>query len=128
MNIHGSLHQIMSHGDKVADLFYLVFLERFPEVQEKFRGVDMKRQTVLLTMALMVIERHHECRYAATKAYLKMLGKQHKDRGIGTELFPKWRNALLESLARFHSMDWNQTLAEQWREAIDEASEIMLSA
>src|SRR5579871_1965764 len=124
MNISGSLHQILSRGDTLADLFYLVFLERFPEIQEKFRDVDMNHQTVLLTMSLMVIERHHECRYAATKAYLKMLGKQHQERGIGAELFPKWRSALLESLERFHSMDWNQTLAEQWRQAIDEASEI----
>jgi hemoglobin-like flavoprotein len=121
MNISESLDRILHRSDTLADLFYLVFLERYPQVQDHFRGVDMKRQNLLLTMSLIVVERHYLHGYAATTAYLEMLGRQHKQRGVGRELYPFWRDALLAALERFHSNDWNKDLAAQWRAALDQA-------
>lgn len=127
MNIHESLHRILLRAETLADLFYLVFLKEYPEMQELFRDVDMKRQNLLLTMALMAIERHYEHRYQITAAYLKLLGQRHARLGIGSELYPKWTAAMLATLERFHGLDWHDGLAQQWREAIDAATEAMLS-
>ncbi len=125
MDIHESVHRILLQADSLADLFYLVFLKDYPEMQGFFGGVDMKRQNVLLTMALLTIERHYHHRYEMTSEYLKLLGERHRRRGIGADLYPKWQTAMLATLERFHGSDWNDSLAEQWREAIDVAIEIM---
>ena len=125
MNIQQSLHHILEQKEKVADLFYIVFLERYPEVRTYFRGVDLQPQAVLLTMALMVIERHYSGSYPATEMYLKYLGTKHHDRGIPPELFAKFRDAMLSTLERFHSKDWNALLAQQWGAAINRAATTM---
>jgi len=125
MNISESLDQILRRSDTLADLFYLVFLKHSPHVQELFRGVDMKRQNLLLTMSLIAVERHYARGYEATKAYLEMLGHHHKQRGVGMELFPIWRDALLATLGRFHCSDWSDDLAAEWGSAIDAAIRCM---
>jgi hemoglobin-like flavoprotein len=126
MDIQQSLHRILEQKDTLADLFYLVFLERYPEVRHRFEGVDMGGQAALLTMALMVIERHYQGSYPATAMYLRYLGTKHHDRGIARRDFPKFRAAMLATLDRFHSKDWNPHLARQWAEAIDKATTAML--
>jgi hemoglobin-like flavoprotein len=128
MDIHESMHRIMLHAETLADLFYLVFLKDYPEVQRFFGRVNMKQQNVLLTIALMAIERHYEHRYPITGAYLKILGERHAQIGIGADLYPKWTAAMLATLERFHSRDWNEQLARQWREAIETATQSMQCA
>jgi hemoglobin-like flavoprotein len=127
MDIAQSLHRILEQQETMADLFYIIFLERYPEVRQYFEGVNLKAQSVLLTMALMVMERHYSGSYPATRMYLRYLGTKHHDRGIPAELFPKFRDALLAALERFHSNDWNAHLARQWHDAIDHATATMLS-
>jgi hypothetical protein len=128
MDLRDSLHEILLRSDTLADLFYLVFLDKYPEVQRHFHGVDMKRQNLLLTMALLVVERHAHHRYPSTEAYLHLLGRQHQWRGVPRELFAKWRDAMLETSERFHGPDWSDGLAQQWRGALDSAIESMLIA
>lgn len=120
------MHRILSQQQTFADLFYLVFLERYPDVRSHFEGVNMRHQAVLLTMALMVIERHYSGSYPATKMYLMYLGTKHHKRGIARELYPHFHDALLDTLERFHSTDWNPELAGQWSEAIARTVQAML--
>lgn len=128
MDIRDSVHEILMRSDALADLFYLVFLDKYPEVQQHFRGVDMKRQNLLLTMALIVVERHAQHRYPSTAAYLHLLGQQHRWRGVPRDLYPKWRDAMLGTLERFHGPRWDTELAAQWRAALDSSIEAMLLA
>jgi hemoglobin-like flavoprotein len=88
--------------------------------------VNIRHQAVLLTMALLVMERHSAYLYPATEMYLNYLGTKHRNRGIPPALYPKFRDALLATLERFHANDWNPHLATQWRQAIDHATESML--
>jgi hemoglobin-like flavoprotein len=126
MNIQASLHHILESKETLADLFYLVFLDQYPEVRKHFEGVNLRTQGMLLTMALMVMERHYSGPYPATEMYLKYLGSKHHERGIAPELFPKFRNALLAALERFHGKDWSTPLAGQWTDAIEGTSRTML--
>lgn len=126
MDIHESVHRILMQQQTFADLFYLVFLERYPNVRSHFKGVNMRHQGVLLTMALMVMERHYSGSYPATQMYLMYLGTKHHDRGIALALFPHFHDALMATLERFHSTDWNSQLAGQWHEAIDRTIQTML--
>src|SRR5579864_2226957 len=128
MDIGESIHEILLRSDTFASLFYLAFLKDYPEVQKHFQGVDMKRQNLLLTVAMMVVERHSQHQYAATGEYLHLLGQQHLRRNITRDLYPKWRNAMLGTLERFHGLHWSDALAGQWRTALDSAIDAMLMA
>jgi hemoglobin-like flavoprotein len=126
VNIQESLHAILEQEGTLADLFYIFFLDRYPEVRDHFRGVNIRHQAMLLTMALLVIERNHSKSYPATQLYLRHLGRKHQKLGITTDLYPKFQEALVATLARFHSRDWNEQLEGQWREAVGQAIDIMI--
>jgi hypothetical protein len=80
---------------------------------------------LVLTMALQVIGRCGDGGYSAVDQYLQYLGTRHSDRAIPQELYPKWRDAMLQTLERFHGDDWDAHLAQQWSQSIDTAAEIM---
>jgi hemoglobin-like flavoprotein len=126
MDIQESLHQILDREELVADLFYIVFLERYPEVRRHFAGVNMRRQGVLLTMALQVVVQYYLHGFPAAEAYLKILGEEHSRREIAPELYPKFCDALLATLGRFHSRDWKDPLAQEWQQALERAVGKML--
>jgi hemoglobin-like flavoprotein len=126
MDIHESLYRILGHKENLADRFYDVFFERYPEVRRHFGGIEIRHQAELLRMALMVMECHYTHGYPATENYLKYLGSKHHERGVAAELYPKFRDALLTTLAEFHGPDWDEGLAGQWRAAFDRAAGTML--
>jgi rhodanese-related sulfurtransferase len=65
MDISQSIHTILSRQDIVTDLFYLKFLDRYPDVRKYFTDVDMAQQAVLLKMALTVVAQYYVHRYPA---------------------------------------------------------------
>ncbi len=108
-------------------MFYVVFLDQYPELRDYFVHVNMQRQAVLLTMALQVVVQYYLHSFPTMETYLSILGQEHRRRGIGPEHYPKFRDALLATLGRFHGGHWDEHLAKQWREALDLASEKMLA-
>jgi hemoglobin-like flavoprotein len=118
---------VLEKRDDLAALFYEVFFDRHPEARPYFKDVNLKHQTVLLTMALMVVERHCEHGYLATELYLKYLGHKHHTRDVPPELYPKWIESLLAALERFHGSDWDAKAAGDWRAALDRATGLMMA-
>lgn len=126
MDIQESLRRILERKEPVADLFYLVFLDQYPEVRQFFTRVNLERQAVLLTMALQLIVQYAVHSFPVIETYLKILGEKHRDWGIGPEHYRKFCAAMLATLARFHGGAWNEHLAQQWETALALASEKML--
>ncbi|MBT4866453.1 MAG: hypothetical protein HON53_15220 [Planctomycetaceae bacterium] len=127
MDISESVKTILRRDKVVTDLFYTIFLDRYPDVRTYFEGVDLQQQAVMLGMALLMVEQHYQHRYPATERYLKVLGQRHSRREIPAELYSQWRDCLLETLSRFHGDGWSDELQQQWKEAVDLASDVMLS-
>jgi hemoglobin-like flavoprotein len=127
MTIEESLRRVLEDRDGIAVAFYEVLFQRSPEAKAFFKDVNFKHQTVLLTMSLMVVERHYRNGYLATELYLKYLGTKHSQRGIPEELYPRWIESLLAALENFHGKDWDAELAGQWRAALDRATGVMLA-
>jgi hemoglobin-like flavoprotein len=125
MNIQDSLHRLLQEKESVAELFYAVFFERCPEARPYFQDVDMRRQGMLLAMALLIIERNYVCAYPAAESYLRYLGTRHHTRGIPLELYPAFRESLLQTLGRVHGDGWDEALAKEWGAAIDLATALM---
>ncbi len=126
MDIRASVHAVLRHNEVLADLFYPLFLGRCPEARPLFGGADLPRQAVLLTTALLLVEGFYGHAYPSVGAYLEYLGSAHRRRGVAPELYPKFRDALLETLEQFHGPDWGPVLAGQWRKALDLAADTML--
>ncbi len=126
MNIQESMSRIIDHEDIFGKAFYRVFLERFPEVQQYFEHVNIMAQAALLTAALILVERFYVTDSVAAEQYLQVLGSRHHERGIPEELYPRWTQAMLQSLAQFHGSDWSSELEVEWKAAIDKAIAQML--
>jgi hemoglobin-like flavoprotein len=126
MDLCESLDRVLKQQALVTEQFYSLFLDRYPEVRRHFAGVHMRRQALMLTVALMAVERHATASFPVAEMYLHYLGTKHHNWAIPPEAFPKFRDALLETLGRFHGKEWDADLAAQWARAIDRATETML--
>jgi hemoglobin-like flavoprotein len=126
MDISESVEKIMGHKEMMCELFYQHFLAKHPEARQYFVNVNMTNQATFLTIALAIVEDHYQHEYRATEHYLQVLGTRHRNWGVPRELYPHFRDCLLETMAQFHKEDWDDELAAQWRTAIDKAAETML--
>ena len=126
MNIAESNHRIQSREAIVTDLFYDIFLDRHPEVRKFFVGVNLAHQAAVLRMMLLLIDQYYRQPTPAIEQYLKILGYRHGQWKIEAELYPKFRDCLLETLGRFHGVEWSGDLEAEWHAAIDKAAGVML--
>ena len=125
MEIQDSLKKILASEDVFGTMFYDIYFDRCPAAREYFLDSDMRRQSLILTMALTLIEQHYNNEYAAVEQYLQHVGNKHSDRKIPRDLYVDWRDSMLAALESFHGEDWNQRLSEQWRDAIEAVTETM---
>lgn len=126
MDIHESLKSILESKPVFGEQFYRIFFERCPDAEVLFARIDMRRQALVLTMALTLFEQHYTHGYSAVEQYLKHLGNRHKERFVPAEMYPQWRDSMLVALAEFHGDQWDDALAAQWSEAIDGVSQAMI--
>jgi hypothetical protein len=77
-------------------------------------------------MVLLLIVQNYRQPTPAINQYLKVVGYRHGQQTIPRELYPTFRDCLLETLSRFHGSDWSIVLQAQWHAAIDSASNVML--
>ncbi len=119
MKIHDSLDAILESSSNFAESFYYRLSELHPEVFRHFEGVNLKRQSSMLTTALVLVVKEYEKPNEALKYYLRLLGTKHERLEIDRDKFIPWQQALLTSLAEFHGADWDTELSRQWTEAIE---------
>jgi hemoglobin-like flavoprotein len=127
MDIRDSVAELLRHEEAVTKLFYDSFLSRYPDVEQVFLNVHLGRQAVLLRMAIPIIQMHYEHQYAATRDYLELLGHKHKLRGVPADLYPDFRDCLLDTFETFHGEDWTPELEAEWSAAIETAADAMLA-
>jgi hemoglobin-like flavoprotein len=125
MDLHESLQRILASKQVIGDSFYEALLARHPEFGPYFEGIDLRRQAVLLTMQLTVIESYHRLRSLSTRLYLQYLGTKDHSLGIPQERYGPFRDTLLEVMQRFLEDEWTEELGSEWKTAIDEASAVM---
>ena len=128
MDITESVAEILKSSDLIGGKFYDRFFADCPHVKAHFKNVDMKRQSALLTSAIVLIETVHTRDAAGLSPYLQLLGRDHQKRGIEDEDYAEWTESMIRTLAEFHGDQWNDNLEQQWRDAIGQAVGIMLDA
>jgi hemoglobin-like flavoprotein len=125
MNLEGSLEKILRSDHEFGDMFYETFFEQHPDAKQYFLGTDMKAQSLMMSVSLRLIGDFYKRGFSAIEQYLQLLGTRHSDHRVPRDMYPKWRDSLLASLESFHGSDWNDTLADEWREAVDAISVVM---
>jgi hemoglobin-like flavoprotein len=127
VQISESLDLILSERKLITERFYTEKLfKNHPEFVSYFDGANMKVQPMMLMMALQGVVYFLRGNFPAVKMYLQYLGTRHRKFGIPQELFPKFCDALVATIAEFHGEAWNEELANQWRAALTGATNIML--
>lgn len=109
----------------MTDLFYIKYLDRYPDVRKYFEGIELEHQAVVLKMALTTIQQYYEHHYPAAEQYLKVLGYRHRMQQVPKHLYPDWCDSMLDTLEQFHGSDWNEALEAEWRAAIKLATDVM---
>jgi hemoglobin-like flavoprotein len=128
MDIAGSIEKILESEDLLGGKFYDRFFVECPHLKTYFQGVDMERQSAMLTSAIVLVETIHSKSSEGLSPYLRLLGKQHKDRGISVDDFTDWAESMLRTLQEFHGDDWSKPLEREWYAAMMKSVKIMLEA
>jgi hemoglobin-like flavoprotein len=105
--------------------FYDLFVATSPEVAEKFRGTDFRRQRRATAASLYVIVLALEQGEAAT-IYMNQIARQHgrDDLDIPPEMYDPWRDCLLQAVREFDPL-FNDELERTWVEVADFAIAFM---
>ena len=118
MKLSESIEKIVEDESLALAGFYDRLFERYPVFKDYFSESSLQRQTAMLTMALVGVKQYPVLN-APAHSYLKVLGTRHHDRGIPRELYPKFIEVLVETVADFHGDDWDESLGEQWTGALN---------
>lgn len=128
MNITQSIGKILESKDLLGGQFYDRFFTECPHLKQYFKGVDMDRQAAMLTSAIVLVETVHTKPGEGLSPYLRLLGKDHFDRGISVDDFTDWTESMLRTLEEFHGDDWSKKLEREWYAAMRSSIKIMLEA
>ncbi len=125
MQLDESLQRVLAHKEPIIRRFYDRFLSECPAAERLFTGVDLEKQSLMLTMALIVVEAYSRDSYPAVEHYLHVLGDRHREAGIPRELFAPFRDSLVETIRSSQPDDWDDELTTAWQRALDRATETM---
>jgi hemoglobin-like flavoprotein len=126
LRLRVSLARLLGKGDELAKAFYAMLFERYPSVRPLFPA-DMAAQRVKLTEMLAWIATgldHPD----QTLPAIADLGRRHAGYGARPEHYPLVRDTLVEAMGRTAGADWDEELAEDWRQSIDLIARHMLAA
>ncbi|MHC4879047.1 MAG: globin domain-containing protein [Planctomycetota bacterium] len=125
MQLDESLQRVLADKDPIIRRFYDRFLAEQPQAERLFVDVDLEKQALMLTMALIVVEASSRDSYPAVEHYLHVLGDRHREAGIPRELFTPFRDCLIDTIRLSQIDDWDDELTVAWRQALDRATETM---
>lgn len=128
MDITQSIETILESKELLGGKFYNRFFLECPHLKQYFVGVDMKRQSAMLTSAIVLVETFYSKKASGLSPYLQLLGKDHAARGISRDDFTDWTESMLSTLAEFHGNDWSIPLEREWYAAIKKSVKVMLEA
>jgi hemoglobin-like flavoprotein len=113
-------------GKRFGERFYERMFEQYPELKETFTGVIMAHQGALLMAALRTVVATYRQPTKSVEEYLRVIGHRHFQRGIEAVDYEKFQNALLDTLAECLGEKWHPLLEQQWRTALQKATDNML--
>ena len=125
MTLEESLQRVLADKEPLIRRFYDRFLAEQPQARRLFVDVDLEKQALMLTMALIVVEAYSRDSYPAVEHYLHVLGDRHREAGIPRDLFAPFRDCLVDTIRQSQIENWDEELGTAWREALSRATQTM---
>jgi hemoglobin-like flavoprotein len=109
------------------DAFYERFLAKSPEVAQKFRHTDFKRQKLMLRESLISMLLFN-LGVGTAREELERLGDRHSRQqiDISPRLYDLWLDSLCETIAE-HDPEFKPELGEEWRRVMKPGIELLVS-
>jgi hemoglobin-like flavoprotein len=123
--LNDSFRRLVPKSDKLAQRFYEILFERYPDTLELFAGVRFDEQKAKLVRSLALVVRNIE-RPDFLQAYLRGLGAIHVAYGVRPELYPAVCESLLAALAETAGKGWSREEEAAWRGAFRLISDTMI--
>jgi nitric oxide dioxygenase len=115
--LRASLGLLLAKGDLLPCTFYALLFERYPVLRGLFpKEMTEQRGKLAKTLAWVVA---HLDQQDVVLGSVRDLGRRHVGYGAKPEHYPLVRDALVEAMARTGGSDWDDTLTQDWRQAID---------
>jgi hemoglobin-like flavoprotein len=114
-------------SDDFFDTFYERFLAKSPEVAEKFRHTDFKRQKLMLRESLISMLLFN-LGSASARDDLEHLAERHSRRqvDIPPRLYDLWLESLCETIEQ-HDPQFTSELGADWRKAMRAGIDLLIS-
>ena len=102
-----------------VERFYEIFIQSSPEVRDKFKATDMKRQAHIIKKSLYVLTMA-SLETEEVRQEIAALGHSHGREGmkVGTHLYELWLSCLLQAVSEFDP-GWNREVGESRRRVFD---------
>lgn len=114
--LQDSLNHLSGRELQMAERFYQLFLEEFPDSAKLFSQTNMPDQYQRLADAIAQIVRSMDNQESVT-LYLKELGRRHVDYGALDVHYESAGSCLLTSLEENLQGFWNDNVKSAWIEA-----------
>jgi hemoglobin-like flavoprotein len=111
-----SLRQLLADPNFLQS-FYAHFLEAHPEIQHFFVGKDLAQIQKKLKTTLKLLQAQDK-KEPGIVNYLQMLGRMHQQLGVTHSDFLLWKQALLETVAKFDPA-YTEHTRRAWAYALD---------
>jgi methyl-accepting chemotaxis protein len=113
--IRASFDALRPQAPALANRFYEILFERYPQVKPMFAKTDFSKQKQMLIQALSLLVANLE-KPEILKAYLGVLGAKHAGYGATDAQYDAVGECLLATLAEFAGPLWTPELAGEWAE------------
>lgn len=110
------------------DKFYEIFLKSSPDIAEKFKNTDMKRQKEILRGSLSFVLMYAKDPNAAfPKGKLTDVGKVHakSKHNIAPNQYEFWTKSLMATIKHFEGNAFTPEHEKAWREVLAPAIKLM---
>ncbi len=100
---------------RFLERFYEIFINSSPEVQEKFKATDLKRQVRIIRKSLLVLTMA-SLGTEAVMEEIAHLGQTHGREGlkVGPHLYDLWLSSLLQAVSEVDP-GWSRDVENSWR-------------
>jgi hemoglobin-like flavoprotein len=118
-----SYHRARESG-QLFDTFYELFLGKSPEIPPMFARTDFRHQKLMVRES--VLEMLQFAHSGGGYDQVRKLGDRHRELNVRREHYERWLDALCEALAQ-HDPEFNETLEQQWRAAMQQGIAVMVA-
>jgi hemoglobin-like flavoprotein len=115
-------YQRARQSGELFNTFYRLFLAKAPDIPPMFARTDFPHQKLMLRES--ILEMLAFAQTGSRREEIERLAERHRQLKVTPTHYKLWLDALCEALAE-HDCEFNSSLEEKWRDAMQKGIELM---